>query len=85
MSGRNSTDVLSVAATAVREETGGESDVPALAAALIRDFYAPDLFDEGVSAVDTVSRPLYVYGAGRPRPRRNLADAPLDHGPRDRG
>ena len=47
---------MSVAATAVYEETGGESDVPALATALFRDFFEPDLFDEDVAAGGTTSR-----------------------------
>ena len=56
---------MSVAATAVSEETGEESDVPALAAALFRDFFEPDLFDEEVPAGGTTSRFLNYLGADR--------------------
>ena len=73
-----------ITAIAARVETGEESDVPALATALIRDFYLPDQLDEGVPAGGNASRPLYYLGAGRSRQRRNLADAPLDRGPCDR-
>ena len=75
---------MSTPATADIEETGEESDVPALAAALFRDFFEPDLFDEGVPAEGIASRSLYNLGAGRSRQRRNLVDAPMFRGPRGR-
>ena len=46
-------------------ETGEESDVPALATALFRDFFEPDLFDEEVPAGGTTSRFLNYLGADR--------------------
>ena len=75
---------MSTTATADIEETGEESDVPALAAALFRELFEPDLIDEGVPAGGTASRPLYNLGAGRSRQRRNLVDAPMIRGPHGR-
>ena len=54
-----------ITAPAARMETGEESDVPALAAALFRDFFEPDLFDEEVPAGGTTSRFLNYLGADR--------------------
>ena len=75
---------MSTMATADIEETGEESDVPALAAAMFWEFFEPDLFDEGVPAGGTATRPLNNLGAGRSRQRRNLVDAPMIRGPHDR-